>query len=379
MKVLGLVIIAFLLTTTLFLLNGCGINPGGTDSEEPKILVTVPGNLAGFELPSEAIGRIGTDRITDIKFLKDPSWIIASNRFSIQIYKRENDNSVKLIGQITGHPGEVETIALSPDGKTLVAGCADGTIRSWKVDQIVHHIKEKNEKMVEGKIVVFTERNGIHTDILRDQSEPINAVTFSPDGKSLVSASDVIKLWKWDNEVKEELKSFGDNYRTTTALAFSKKSNKLVSGSSQNVIQVWSLDKNDPLSILNLTEHAAGKITALTFSPTASDIFASSGTDGKLLLWNIAKKNERPVEVLKGKKNIVYTVAFANSEDKLATGGEGKLVQVWDISTAAEPSAELLHKFEGHQYPITVVVFSEADDVLASGDSGGTIFLWKIP
>ena len=383
MKMLGRVIVMFLLTTTLFLLNGCG-------PEDPETPVTDPGNFVGFELPNEATRHIGIDRITDIKFLKEPSWIIASSRFSIQIYE-----NAKLIGQLTGHPGDVETIALSPDGNTLVAGCADGTIRFWQVDSI-------KEKMVEDKFSVFTERNEVHTDIQGSTEEGINAVALSRDGDFLASGSKFIKLW--DNKTKKEIKSFGDNFLYTTALAFSEHENKLVSGSRENVIQVWEINKGNPLSILNEKNKSAGEITALTFSPAENNIniFASSGTDGKILLWDITKedkllevnkeedpaennKEEDPAENNKeedpaeNNKNIVYTVTFDRSGKRLAAGGEDKVVRVWAIDVDREPSAELLYSFEGHQYPITVVVFSEAGDVLASGDSGGTIFLWNIP
>ncbi len=51
---------------------------------------------------------------------------------SIAIFNTENG---KGIGRLQGHRGEVYCLSLSRDGKVLVSGSQDGTVRLWDTTQ----------------------------------------------------------------------------------------------------------------------------------------------------------------------------------------------------------------------------------------------------
>ena len=72
------------------------------------------------------------------------------------------------------HGSVVYGLALSPDGKRLVSGCADNTIRIWDLatrDQVAE---------------------------LRGHNDFVKSVAFSPDGEQLVSASGDYTVRVWD-------------------------------------------------------------------------------------------------------------------------------------------------------------------------------------
>ena len=74
----------------------------------------------------------------------------------------------------TGHSNFVTSVAFSPDGKTIVSGSHDTTIRLWDVKS------QKEIACLEG-----------------DSYYSVTSIAFSPDGKTIVygSLDDTIRLW----------------------------------------------------------------------------------------------------------------------------------------------------------------------------------------
>lgn len=73
-----------------------------------------------------------------------------------------------------GHENRVNSVAFSPDGKTIVSGSTDRTVRLWDL-----------------------EGNQIDQPFQGHESS-VNSVAFNPDGKTIVSGSGdpTIRLWR---------------------------------------------------------------------------------------------------------------------------------------------------------------------------------------
>jgi WD40 repeat protein len=82
---------------------------------------------------------------------------------------------------LTGHSGYVRSVAYSPDGKHLVSGSSDKTVKVWDSQT------GKEECTLTG-----------HSDFVR-------SVAYSPDGKHIVSGSDDRTVKVWDSQTGKEV------------------------------------------------------------------------------------------------------------------------------------------------------------------------------
>ena len=86
---------------------------------------------------------------------------------------RVDTEKAMLVKTFTGHSDYVYSVAIAPDGKTLVSGSSDGTIKIWSL--------ETNRELT----------------TLTGHSGSVRSVEIAPDGKTLVSGSSdkTIKIW----------------------------------------------------------------------------------------------------------------------------------------------------------------------------------------
>jgi WD40 repeat protein len=127
------------------------------------------------------------------------------------------DQRAELVIQ-TGHTAWVESVAFSPDGKTLASGSVDKTIKLWSLET------GRRIKSLEG-----------HTD-------SVISVAFSPDGKTLASGSDDRTINLWHVETGQQMSSLDGHIEGISSAAFSPDGKTLASGSWNKTIKVWSVE-----------------------------------------------------------------------------------------------------------------------------------------
>jgi WD40 repeat protein len=76
---------------------------------------------------------------------------------------------------LTGHTDRVNVIAFSVDGKYLISGSDDNTLKVWDW------------------------QTGVEVRTISGHTDDVNAIAFSVDGKYLISGSDdnTLKVWDW--------------------------------------------------------------------------------------------------------------------------------------------------------------------------------------
>jgi WD40 repeat protein len=135
-------------------------------------------------------------------------------------------NQHEIAPALTGHTDVVNSVAFSPDGKTLASGSSDSTVRLWDV---------ASHRQVGTPLIGHT--------------HPVNSVAFSPDGKTLATGSDdnTVRLWDVASHRQVGYLLAG---QTAYSLAFSSDGKTLAAGGDSSV-RLWNVPQlADPASFL---------------------------------------------------------------------------------------------------------------------------------
>jgi hypothetical protein len=118
---------------------------------------------------------------------------------------------------LQGHEGSVRSAAFSPDGKMIVSGSYDKTVRLWDI-----------------------EGNPIGQPFLGHE-DYINSVAFSPDGKLIVSGSNDKTVRLWDIEGNSIGQPFRGHESSVFSVVFSPDGKLIVSGSDDKTVRLWDI------------------------------------------------------------------------------------------------------------------------------------------
>jgi len=192
---------------------------------------------------------------------------------------------------------------------------------------------------------------------LTGHQNSVNSVTFSPDGKIIVSASDdkTVKIWDLNGK---ELRTFNCEEKVTS-LVFSPNG-KTLATAQDNTVKLWDLNGRKIKSFTNDIE-----VKSVIFSPDNKTL-AAVIEDNTINVWDL---NGRKI------KNIKYegsNIVFSPDSKTVATTDEYNNIKLWDLN------GKQLQILKGHEQTINNIAFSPDGKTLASSDSKKIVKLWNL-
>jgi hypothetical protein len=172
---------------------------------------------------------------------------------------------IKDLSKLTfaGSAGRVNSVAFSPDGKTIASGSYHGFVQL--------------SDAASGKQLRFFYAS-------HSKHGWIGSVVFSPDGKTIASGSldGVVKLW--DVTSGKPTATFTGHSNAVGSLAFSPDGKTIASGSWDKSVKLWDAASGKLLT--TFTGHT-DQVRSVAFSPDGKTI-ASGSYDGSVKLWDAA-------------------------------------------------------------------------------------------
>ena len=277
--------------------------------------------------------------------------LLAIARFeSIELWSGDGTHQV---GQLSGHPGKVNSVTFSPDGRYLLAGTGisglGGRAFLWRVAD------QKVVRQFAG-----------HHDILY-------AAIISPDGRLVATAGYDKRILISDFDTGEILSEIDGHNGAVYDLAFDPSSELISSASADATVKVWQVA--DGARLDTRSEPLKEQYTT-AISPDAS-LLVGGGADNRIRVWELVSRTSERINPLRfarfAHEGAIELIRFSHDGQLLISVGRDGFVKAWDSANLRQVAA-----LPQQDVDVAAVTIAPDDAAVVLGRMDGTFEVYPL-
>lgn len=330
-----------------------------------------------------------TDSINSLAFSPDGKTLAsASDDKTAKIWDVANGRAKYTL---PGHGDKVCYVAFAPDGKTLAMADEFGPVKLWDVAS--GQLKQKLDEQIEWvdaiafapdgstlaiggdeEAEIVDVASGESKHLFHGHTDKVRSVAFAADGQTLASAGDDRTVKLWDVASGKLIKTLNGHADRVSFVVFAPDGKTLASGSWDKTVKLWDVASGQLKQ--TLSEHSYA-INAMAFAPDGKTLASASGnlslrsTPGELKLWDVISGKSK--KAFSGHRNYISAVAFASDGRMLASADGDGVVKLWDL-----PSMQSERRLSGHTDSVNAVAFAPNGQMLASASNDKIVKIWDV-
>jgi WD40 repeat protein len=292
-----------------------------------------------------------------------------------------SDHSQPIV--LRGHTNSVQSVDFSPDGKQLASCSAylappepfdpaipvfyGNSLAPVQLEPVVNPYLT-----VDNSVRIWDVETGRQIAFYDTSNNPINSLSYAPDGRSIVVASQKGTVYVLDAYSGVELVRCIGHRLAVNRAVFSPDGRLIASASSDTTIGLWNARTG--AEVRTMLGHSSS-VTCVAFSPDGTCLASTSASslagnsDTSVCLWDVATgKQQASFSDVSG----ITSVVFSPDGQRIAASTLAGTIRVWRLADHAE-----IARLESHAAPVLSVAISSDGEHIVTASCDRTIRIWS--